>query len=91
MSVPALSGEDVPAVKEFLDPLLREPLPLAGPPLGWSSMLPGWLRTCCLHEVTYQGGHVVLEGLLYGLYLSPSPARCMLAASTGPLIRGVAK
>ena len=67
MGLPPLSGKDVSLARAFLGTPLRRRSPPGRPSSGWSGTLSGWLGRGCLHEVTYQGGDAVLEGLFHGL------------------------
>ena len=84
MGLPPLSGKDVSLARAFPGMPLRSRSPLGRPSSGRSGMLSGGLGRGCLHEVTYQEGDVVLEGLFHGLSTEH-------VASTGPLSRGMAK
>ena len=83
--VPALSGKDVSVARAFPGPpLLRWP-PFAGPLLGRSCMLPGWLHTCCLQKVAYQEDNAVLVGLFHGLSSEHIASTAHLSRGMGEL------
>ena len=80
MGLPPLSVKDVSLARVFLGTPLRRRLPLGWPSPGLSGLLSGGSGYGCLHEVTYQGGEVVLEGLFQGL-----SSECVAGqAHTGP-------
>ena len=67
MSLPCLSGKDVSLARAFPGTPLRRRSPLGRASSGRSGTLSGGSGCGCLQEVTYQGGHVVLEGLFHDL------------------------
>ena len=67
MGLPPLSGKDLSLARAFLGTPLRGRSPLGRPSSGRSGMLSGRSGRGCVHQVIYQGGHAVLEGLFHGL------------------------